>query len=210
MARVEINTTRAYELLASLSITPDDQLRADISRRLEDIGRSIEIAKTMRGADEVVASEYLVDVLQRTQKLVVYMSDIDGNRSVALDIFVPIVFTEEEQKQQLAVVSAEVYRKQEILKTVKEKLSPAVAEKIAYSLDVAANNIATIASSTETTRSLYLAKESDALLTDSLLLVKTDGIDITVAVTGAGETSVNATTTTNSISPDEGTDEVME
>ncbi len=195
MARVEINTTRAYELLNSLPMAPEDQLRKDLSRRIDDANRSIEKAMSMRGENEAVASEYLVDVLQRTQKLVVYMSDIEANRAIALETVVPMVLTEDEQKQELAMVSAEIYRKQEILKTVTPKLSAAIAEKVAYSLQIAANNEALIASSTDVAGSLNVAKQSDALLADSLTLVKNAGIDITTGVILETVETETATTT---------------
>lgn len=206
MARVEINTTRAYELLSSLSIGSEDQLRKDLNRRLEDVNRSIEKSKSIRGDNEVAASELLVEVLQRTQKLVVYMSDLEANRAIVLESVVPIILTEEEQKQELAELSLEVHRKQEILKAVTPKFSAALAEKVAYSLQIARTNENIIASSTEVAGSLTLAKESNAILADSLLLVKAAGIDVNTAViqedlpqttaTTSTETSVEATEVT--------------
>ncbi len=182
MARVEINTTRAYELLNSLSIEPEDKLRQDLNRRLEDVNRSIEKSKSMRGENEVLASEQLVEVLQSTQKLVVYMSDIEANRAIVLETVVPIIWTEEEQKQELVRASSEIHRKQEILKTVMPKFSINLSEKVAYSLEIVLNNESLIASSTEVAKALNLAKESDNVLTDALLLVEASGIDITTAV----------------------------
>lgn len=195
MARVEINTTRAYELLNSLPVGPEDQLRKDINRRLEDVNRSIEKSKNTRGENEMLASEYLVDVLQRTQKLVVYMSDIEANRAIALESVVPVVLTENEQKQEFAAISSEIHRKQEILKTVMPKLPANISEKVAYSIDIAAKNETIAASSTEIVSALNLVKESDAVLTDSLMLVKAAGIDISIAAPAIEPEQVNASTT---------------
>ncbi len=195
MARVEINTTRAYELLNSLPVGPEDQLRKDINRRLEDVNGSIEKSKNTRGENEVLASEYLVDVLQRTQKLVVYMSDIEANRAIALESVVPVVLTENEQKQEFDAISSEIHRKQEILKTVMPKLPANISEKVAYSIDIAVKNETIAASSTEIASALNLVKESDAVLTDSLMLVKAAGIDISIAAPAIEPEQVNASTT---------------
>lgn len=200
MARVEINTTRAYELLSSLSIGPDDQLRQDLHRRLDDVNRSIEKSKSLRGENEMLASEQLVEVLQQTQKLVVYMSDVDANRVIALETVVPIILTEEEQKQELARVSFEVHRKQEILKTLMPKFSAALAEKVEYSLEISLTNKNIIASSTGVASALKLVKESDAVLSDTLLLVKAAGIDITKAI-GTQELPPATATSTTQVLP---------
>ncbi len=199
MARVEINTTRAYELLSSLSIGPDDQLRQDLNRRLEDVNRSIEKSKSLRGENEISASEQLVEVLQQTQKLVVYMSDIEANRAIALETIVPIILTEEEQKQELSRVSSEVYRKQEILKTLMPQFSLALAEKVDYSLEVSLANKNIIASTTEVASALKLAKESNAILSDALLLVNASGINTSSAVGTQAFPQESATTSTETL-----------
>lgn len=181
MARVEINTTRAYELLESLALAPDDQLRREIGRRLEDAARSIEQSKSLRAENEVLAGEQLVDVLQRTQKLIVYMSDIGANSSIALETIVPILLTPEEQREKLIALTLEVNKKREILKVYTPKLSVQTADKVAFSLSIAAANEKAIASSTDMKQSLALVTESEEVLKDAVKLAEAEGVVITAA-----------------------------
>jgi hypothetical protein len=123
------------------------------------------------------------------------MSDIEANRAIALESVVPVVLTEDEQKQEFAAISSEINRKQEILKIVMPKLPANIAEKVAYSIDISIKNETTAASSTEIVSALNLVKESDAVLTDSLMLVKAAGIDISVAAPVIEPEQANASTT---------------
>lgn len=207
MARVEQNTTRAYELLQASGLKEEDQLHKDIARRLEDVGRSVETIKATRGENEEEASKKMVVVLERTQKLIVYMSDVEGNRAIALETVVPTILTPEEEQTQLAMLTADIDRKSEILSLAKSKVSPGLAEKIAYSIDVAATNKGTLTSTTsQSGMALGLAKESVAMLDDALKIVAAAGIDIT-ATNPAATTPIVATTTASTTTE---TEEVSE
>lgn len=196
MARVEMNTTRAYEILQSSDLDGEDQLHKDIKRRLEDTARSVEKAKSVKGENEGSASELLVAVLERTQKLIVYMSDIEGNREITLDSVVPTILTPEEEQSQLAALTSEIDRKAEILNLAKTKVSAGAAEKISYSIDVAVKNKST-ANSEANGNALGLAKKSIALLDDALKIVVAEGVDITEVspVVATPVASTTATTT---------------
>lgn len=203
MARVEMNTTRAYEILQSSNLNVEDQLHKDVTRRLEDVARSVEKAKSVRGENEGYASDLLVAALERTQKLIVYMSDVEGNRAIALDTVVPTVLTPEEEQSQLATLTLDIDKKSEILSLAKPKVSAGVAEKIAYSVDVAARNKNT-ANPDSNGKALGLAKESVALLDDALKLVAAEGVDITASSPVAA--IVVATTTATSTPESEDTE----
>lgn len=99
MAKVEQNTTRVYELLDSLHDSASDQHIAKITRRLEDIGRSVDEAISLREGDDNGARALLVDSLQRTQKLIVFMTDIDVSSKVDIESIVPIVLTDQEEQK---------------------------------------------------------------------------------------------------------------
>ncbi|MEY2665019.1 MAG: hypothetical protein RLZZ480_124 [Candidatus Parcubacteria bacterium] len=176
MARVEMNTTRAYELLTSLHLSTEDQLQHDITRRLEDVSRTIEAAKVRKTDNESEASELLLNALERTQKLIVYMSDVEGNRGIALESVVSIILTEEESQREFERLSAEINHKKELLVAAKPELSLEAVEKVTYTLSIVADNEAKNASSTSASESLSRAKESDAVLSDMLLLVKAEGV----------------------------------
>ncbi len=192
MARVEQNTTRAYELVGSLGLEQEDQLYKDITRRLEDVNRSIETAKGVRDKDETLAKEQLLAVLERTQKLIVYMSDIDGNRAIALETVIPIILTPEEQQSELASAVSEIARKSEILSLAIPKVSVGAAEKIAFAIDFAAKSSEPKA---DASQSLAAAKESLAMLDDALKIVSSEGVDITTTPSVPAPVELEATTT---------------
>lgn len=101
MARVEANTTRIYELFETLNLGEDSEYYQDIQRRLSDINRTVETAAGLREADEDEARLQLVDALQRTQKLIVFMTEIQASQEFTVEEFVPVVLTPEETQVKL-------------------------------------------------------------------------------------------------------------
>lgn len=105
IARIELETTRAYEFSQSVidGATPEET--ADIERRLADIDRSIVHAKELYEHDETGAVTELMNVLGLIQKLISFMTDIDVRESVALETLVPVVLTPEER---IAIIDARI------------------------------------------------------------------------------------------------------
>lgn len=158
-AHVEQETTRAYELLTSVHdlATPEEQ--ADIKRRLEDIDRSIIETKQSFETDNKAARVGLLDVLARTQKLIVFMTNIDVRQVVTVEEIVPVTLTLEER-----------------LKAVEKQSHDTVA---------LANKINLYIASTTTITSEVIEKITPALavsIKDAervLIEVKVAGVDIT-------------------------------
>lgn len=98
MARVEMETTRAYELFESIKEPATDEERAKIERRLADVERSVKEAQELHEEDENDAPTELAQALAQTQKLIAFMTDIDVRENVALDTLIPILLTDEERR----------------------------------------------------------------------------------------------------------------
>ncbi|MCA9355576.1 hypothetical protein KC865_03450 [Candidatus Kaiserbacteria bacterium] len=97
MARIEQNTTRIHELSISLiEIIPEEEL-AEVRRRTEDIGRAIQEAVALVESDEEESRRQLVGILQRTQKLIVYMTELEVKKTVDIETLVPVVLTDDEE-----------------------------------------------------------------------------------------------------------------
>ena len=197
MARIEQNTTRSYELLQGLSFKEGDTLQSELDRRLQDVNRSLAEANTLRPQDEAGASQMLLNALTRTQKLIVYMSDVNVNRAVALDTVVPVILTAEERDKQLAMLDTEINRKVEILEIVHPQLSTSVAEKVDFSIQAAKVKQAEARSASVNINSKEYAKDTVALLDDALKVVEDSGVSIAAAtaVQADGNASTTATST---------------
>jgi len=120
-ARVEQNTTRMYELSDKLeSLNP--KTKTDVARRIEDIERSVEEAIVESTNNEQVARDILVDVLKRTQKLIVFMTDLEVSDTVDIEELVPVVLTDSEEIEKITAYKAELTSQHEAIVTALEAI----------------------------------------------------------------------------------------
>lgn len=97
IARAEQSTTRVRELQQSLGEQFDGTSLIDVSRRIDDLERSLAEAFALDENSEEEARVMLVDVLTRAQKLVVYMTELEVRETVAIETAVPVVLTADEK-----------------------------------------------------------------------------------------------------------------
>lgn len=156
MARVERETTRAYELSNSIGVAATPEERSDIERRLADIERKLVEARdahanagTETGSAEdtalfmaksaapVSGVATLVATLGDIQKLILFMTDIDVRSNVKLETLVPVVLTKEEREVRVEKSLGELEASFEALRprieTVEDgSLMTSLAEKVEW------------------------------------------------------------------------------
>ena len=148
LAKVELETTRAYELFETVKHSATTQEIQDIERRLSDVNRLIIESKEahsksdetkatlMKVSTETVPSpEKLASTLSLLNKLIVFMTDIDVRETVALETIVPVVLSNEER---LVAVATELglvaERAAQVTSALEVVTDEDVAEKISLGL----------------------------------------------------------------------------
>jgi len=143
LAKVESETTRAYELLKGINNYATKVEGEEIGGRLIDIETKIASAMNLSESDEEQAKKDLVVALQQTQKLIAFMTNIDVRQNLTVEDLVPDILTVQER---IALVSDQV-KKTEILLS---NISLALAETPAQTIVLATSTASTTATSTAT------------------------------------------------------------
>jgi hypothetical protein len=148
LAKVELETTRAYELFETVKHSATTQEIQNIERRLNDVNRLIGESKdaynqpaetdvTLRMASTEVAQtpRKLASTLSLLNKLIVFMTDIDVRETVELETIVPVVLSDEER---LVAVASElnvlIERTTPITGALEELTDEDIAEKVSLGL----------------------------------------------------------------------------
>jgi hypothetical protein len=204
MARVEQNTTRVRDLRDSLAGTVSDQDLTDVSRRIEDIERAILVAIELAAEEptELDARIALTEVVARTQKLIVFMTELDVREQVTIEEVVPVVLTKDEmntdRSNRTTKLTAAITRIEAAIEKVK---SPSIEEKL-----VAVNNQLAASLELQTTIDDYKSfviesDESLELAADALLLVDQEVTKALETPTNEEMSGTSTATTTNNASP---------
>jgi Domain of unknown function (DUF5667) len=210
LAKVEKETTRAYELLGTVGKTATAEEQDDIKRRLSDIETKVAEAMEVVSIDDMGAKHRLVDALQQTHRLIVFMTNIDVRDSVTVDQIVPVTPTEEER---LETVKKQINETKILVKTIENTISseiPAeVAEKAKFGTDKSSlllTELELLMSETgfdlasaeaKSLEAYNLAKDSWSLF-EALDLPKPEEVpEVPTSVEGGDATATTTATTTN-------------
>jgi len=98
MARIESETTRAYEYLNGLgdSISPED--KASIDNRLSNLKTRVNDAAELKATDSKQSTAILVEVLGSVKKVISFMTNLDVRNNVKIDNLVPVASTKDERE----------------------------------------------------------------------------------------------------------------
>ena len=173
MARIEQNTTRIYELRDNLKDLISEDENKEIDRRVADINRSLKEAMAKKVENEAAAREVLVSALQRSQGLVVYMSELEVNNTVDIEELVPVVLTEEEKR---AIIASSTKLIQDKANTVTKLLAQLkdenIKEKVVEGNKDLGELLAKMSSSTDNYEAFMDAfKEAGVLADDIIALI---------------------------------------
>lgn len=150
MARIESETTRAYELFVGVKEVATEEEMTDVERRLGDIERKIadavalhaeEVVEPEEGAEPAPRAEValLRTALGDLQKLISFMTDIDVRENVTVDALVPVTPTDDEMRTELTLAYKTIEDRIETYETVlATDTSITQAEKIEVGLARAA------------------------------------------------------------------------
>ncbi len=208
MARIEQNTTRVHELLSTLnSLSPENDF-VEVTRRLDDIERSIESAVSLSETDDMASRLGLIDVLQRTQKLIVYMAELEVIEAVDIETLVPVVLTDVEEGDEAARLTAELDLKiAEIEELSLEIIDEDILAKVSFAQALLATTSIEMASSSENFEVFEKLAVEALEIADDILTVLKNSLEPVVVVEPVLEEEV-ATSTEDAVEDVAATEEV--
>tara|TARA_B100002051_G_scaffold274234_1_gene314881 strand:+ start:4208 stop:5647 length:1440 start_codon:yes stop_codon:yes gene_type:complete len=173
MARVEQNTTRIYELIASLEGVIEEDSHLEVTRRAQDLDRAIVEAVETAANDQLTAREQLVAVLQRTQRLVVFITDLQVVNTVDIETVIPVVLTEEEKEEARLELKTTIEDKSAEMQTRLELVEDeGIIEKTnALQADIA-ERLENLASTTDFVAYVDLAEETIAIADNAIKVLE--------------------------------------
>ncbi|MCA9360768.1 hypothetical protein KC730_02660 [Candidatus Kaiserbacteria bacterium] len=179
IARVEQNTTRIYELLSALEgVAPAKDL-VEVTRRAEDINRAIEEAVNLYTTDEAEARVRLVTVLQRTQRLITYMTELEVIKTIDIETLIPVVLTESEQDAQKSLLTEELTQKLNLIEGLENRVSdPEVRAKVRFGIAEIDNILIAMSQSTTSLEVFKEVAQSGMDLADDSLLLLEQFVDL--------------------------------
>jgi hypothetical protein len=173
LARVELNTTRMYELRTVVSRLITAEQLTEVTRRIEDVERSVAQAIAQAEVDETLARETLVGAMQRSQKIIVFMAQLQMNQAIDIESLVPVVLTAEEEQvymtDTVAVLAAKLQKIEQGLVKVEDE---SLREKVSFAYATIADTLELMSASTTDYQAFTMyARDMQALADDAILLL---------------------------------------
>ena len=131
IAKVESETTRAHELLKGVTAYATTVEQDDIQKRLNDIDTRIAAAMASAESDQLAAKQGLVNALQQTHRLIVFMTNIDVRANVTVEDLVPNTLTTEER---FTALRSRVQETESLIKMAEAALSTTTATSVEESV----------------------------------------------------------------------------
>ena len=100
-ARLEAETTRAYEYFNSLNGVISTEEKDDIDRRLSDVKTKVNAASVLSETEQATSTKLFVEALGSTQKIISFMTNLDVRNNVKIEDLVPVTPTDDERRQTL-------------------------------------------------------------------------------------------------------------
>lgn len=201
LARVEQNTTRIYELREAVLPAVSEERVAEIDRRISDIetilADAIAAAQSDAADDNSEARHLLVDAMQHTQKLIVYITELEVIKTVDIDTVVPVILTEEEKTAKQAELLQELTDKQTQIGAALELEEDAgVVEKAALALETIDEGITELASTTAYLTFVERATSLIVLADDTLNSFQADEVEVEASDEELSDTTGSSSATT--------------
>jgi hypothetical protein len=172
MAKVEQNTTRIYELVSTLESVVSTEDFSEVNRRAEDINRALQVVVEITEKESETTKAQLIGVLQQTQRLVVYLTQLEVIKTVDIETLIPIVLTNEEEKVKLTEVNSEIEQKVKRIDLLLEQTDDEdLLEKVIPAREDIGSRLDLIATST-------LEYESYVVLTKDVLELVNDVLNL--------------------------------
>lgn len=197
LARIEQNTTRIVELRETVAAAASAERLEEVDRRITDLERNLTEAVAMIEEDEAAARTTLIEVLQRSQKIIVFMTELEVVDTVDIDTVVPIVLTDEEKAaKQAELETSLVDKRAAIVNALAIETDTAITEKADAALSDIDASLEAMASSTAHLAFVEYAAAAIALADDTLRLLEKEPVVRPDAPASASSSATSTASTT--------------
>lgn len=100
-ARLEAETTRAYEYFNTLNGVISDEEKREVEKRLSDVKAKANRAANVHEQDAATSTKLLIEALGSTRKIISFMTNLDVRNNVNIDELVPSAPSDQERRESI-------------------------------------------------------------------------------------------------------------